>query len=98
MRQNRAETVKNVAPKPCSRVGAAYRRLVTERHLSEIERVLLYIGDARARADRAAATLARENAPAHVVGALADSALRMKDAYRALTHGTFYAVLPEADP
>jgi hypothetical protein len=70
---------------------------VTERHLGEIERVLLYIGDARTRADRAAAALAEEDAPAYAVAALADTARRMTEAYRALTQGTYYAIRPGID-
>jgi hypothetical protein len=66
---------------------------VTERHLSEIERVLLYLGDARARADRAAIALAREDAPAYAVAALVDTTRRMTDAYRALSQRTYYAVV-----
>jgi hypothetical protein len=70
---------------------------MTERELGEIERVLLYVGDARTRADRAAIELARERAPAHVVDALADTARRMTDAYQALSQGTSYAVVPETE-
>lgn len=67
-----------------------------ERNWDEIERVLLYIGDARARADRAGTELARDDAPAHVVEALADPARRMADAYRALAQGTYSAIEPAA--
>lgn len=70
---------------------------MTERQLGEIERVLLYVGDARSRADRAAAALEREDAPAHMVAALADTARRMGEAYRALSQSTYYAVTPETD-
>jgi len=76
---------------------SAYGPAVTERQLGEIERVLLYVGDARSRADRAAAALEREDAPAHMVAALADTARRMGEAYRALSQRTYYAVAPETD-
>ena len=70
---------------------------MTERQLGEVERVLLYVGDARARADRAATDLAREDAPDHIIEALADTARRMSDAYRALAQGTYYAAVAEAE-
>jgi hypothetical protein len=65
---------------------------VTERDLSEIERVLLYVGDARRRAARAALALERTGAPSHAVAALRDTQARMADAYRALTQRAYYGV------
>jgi hypothetical protein len=65
---------------------------VTEKELSEIERVLLYVGDARARAERAAAALGRAGAPVAAVSALNDTAARMADAYRTLTQRAYYGV------
>lgn len=93
LRTDCIESVENRAGHRFSDYGPA----VTERHLSEIERVLLYVGDAQSRANRAAAALEREDAPAHVVAALADTARRMSEAYAALSQRTYYAVAPGAD-
>lgn len=67
---------------------------MTERELSEIERVLLYVGDARSRAGCAAVVLERAGAPRHVVEAVRETEQRMAEAYRTLTHGTYYRVAP----
>lgn len=67
---------------------------MTERDLAEIERVLLYVGDARTRAERGAAALARQGAPEAVILALNDTAARMADAYRVLTQQTYYGAAP----
>jgi hypothetical protein len=65
---------------------------VTEQQLSEIERVLLYVGDARSRAARAASELARAGAPAYAVDAVRETEERMAKAYRTLSQRTYYRI------
>jgi len=67
---------------------------MNERHLSEVEKVLLYIGDARMRAKRAGAALAKDGADAHVVAALAGAERELAALHRRLTQGTYYATAP----
>ena len=66
--------------------------MMTERESSEVEKVLLHIGDARARAKRAADTVEKEGAPKYVVSALRDSEHALADLHRTLSQGTYYAV------
>jgi hypothetical protein len=65
---------------------------MTERHSSEIEKVLLYIGDARTRAKRAADAVEKDGADAHVIAALRASERQLDEIHRALAQGTYYAV------
>jgi hypothetical protein len=65
---------------------------MTERQSSEVEKVLLYIGDARTRARRAADAVAKDGGDQHVVEALRASEQELSGLYRRLTQGTFYAV------
>ena len=43
---------------------------MNEAHFSEVEKVLLYISEARVRAERARLSLVKGGAEAHLVGAL----------------------------
>ena len=63
-----------------------------ERHSSEIEKVLLHIGDARTRARRAADAVEKDGADAHIVAALRESARQLDEIHRTLAQGTYYAV------
>lgn len=65
---------------------------MTERHSSEVEKVLLYVEDARARARRAADALERDGAEAHIVAALHASELQLAELHTKLAQGTYYAV------
>jgi len=66
---------------------------MNERQSSEVEKVLLYISDARARAKRAAAAVDKDGADAHIVAALADAERQLGELHRQLAQGTYYAVL-----
>jgi hypothetical protein len=65
---------------------------MTERQSSEVEKVLLYISDARARARKAAESVEKEGADEHIVAALKDSEQQLADLHRSLSQGTYYAV------
>jgi ribosome-binding protein aMBF1 (putative translation factor) len=65
---------------------------VDEQHFSEIERVLLYVSEARERAGTARAELAKAGAPAHLIAALETTEVAMRAEHRRLMQSTFYAV------
>ena len=65
---------------------------MTEAHWSEIEKVLLYIADARARAAKAHTRLEREEAPASVREALAAVERDLGDIHRQLKQRTYFSV------
>jgi cellobiose-specific phosphotransferase system component IIA len=71
------------------RYGAA---TMTEAHSGEVEKVLLYVGDARDRAHAAAERVARAGADEHVVEALRDAERELGELHRQLTQQTFYAI------
>jgi hypothetical protein len=68
---------------------------MNERQSSEVEKVLLYIGDARTRARRAASAAEKDAADAHIVAALLDAERELGELHRRLAQGTYYAV-PDA--
>lgn len=68
---------------------------MTERHSSEVEKVLLHLSDARTRARRAADTVEKDGADVHVIEALRDTERQLADLHRKLSQGTYYAV-PES--
>ena len=63
-----------------------------ESHSGEVEKLLLYVADARDRARRAAEQLAKDGAAEAVVQAVRDSESELDGVYRRLRQGTFYAV------
>ncbi len=63
-----------------------------EAHSGEVERLLLYISDARDRATKAAAAVARAGGDQHVIDALRDAQRDLEKIHRSLTQRTFYAV------
>lgn len=65
---------------------------MTERHSSEVEKVLLYVEDARARAKRAADAVEKDGADAHVVAALRATEQQLAELHTKLAQGTYYAV------
>jgi hypothetical protein len=67
-----------------------------EAHSGEVEKVLLYVADARDRARKAADQLAADGAPGHVTQALRDSEQELAALHRRLTQSTFYAVDDDA--
>jgi hypothetical protein len=69
---------------------------MNERHSSEVEKVLLYIGDARTRAGRAADAVRKDGADPHIVAALTDAERELSELHRRLAQGTYYAVPDDA--
>jgi threonyl-tRNA synthetase len=65
---------------------------VSERHLSEVERVLLYISEARERAQRARNALQSAGAEAHLIAALDAAEEALAADHRKLMQRTFFAV------
>jgi glycerol kinase len=63
-----------------------------ETHFAEIDAAMLYIEEARARAERAANTLRAEGADTHLIEALAQAQEELSDVARALRQGTLFAV------
>lgn len=66
---------------------------VNEAHFSEIEKVLLYITDARERTARAADELAKNNAEPHLVASLETAESELKELHRRLMQSTYFAVV-----
>ena len=67
-----------------------------EAHSVEVEKVLLYVADARDRARKAAEQLASGGAPTHVTQALRESEQELAALHRRLTQSTFYAIDDDA--
>jgi isopentenyl diphosphate isomerase/L-lactate dehydrogenase-like FMN-dependent dehydrogenase len=78
--------------------GAAtnLQRVMTEAHSSEVEKVLLYVSDARDRARRAAELLTKDGARESVVQALRTTEAELDQLHRRLTQSTFYALDDDA--
>lgn len=69
---------------------------MNEEHFSEIEKVLLYVSEARERAQRARTALERDHAEPHLVTALAVAEEALQAEHRRLLQTTYYAV-PDQD-
>jgi len=65
---------------------------VNEAHHSEVEKVLLYISEARERAEKARRCLIRDGAEPHLVEALQESEECLRQEHRRLLQRTFYAI------
>jgi hypothetical protein len=65
---------------------------VDEKHFAEIDAAMIYIEEARARAERAAKTLRAEGADGHLVEALVEAQDQLSEVARALRQGTLFAV------
>ncbi len=68
---------------------------VNEAHFAEIEKTLLFISEARERAERAAKTLERDDADAHLIEALAEAEKELLALHRRLMQATYFAVPKE---
>jgi hypothetical protein len=66
--------------------------MMTEAHGGEVERLLLYISDARDRAARTVEAVQRTGGEKHVLEALRDTHRQLDEMHRSLTQRTFYAV------
>jgi hypothetical protein len=65
---------------------------LNESHFSEIEKVLLYISDARVRAERASKEIAQTEAEPHLVSSLKSAERELKDLHRKLMQATYFSV------
>lgn len=65
---------------------------VDESHFAEIDASMLYIEEARARAERAIVTLRKQGAEEHLIRSLEDAQDQLSDVARALRQGTLFAV------
>lgn len=66
-----------------------------EKHFAEIDVAMLYIEEARERAERAATALRAEGADAHLIEALQRSTTELSEIARRLRQGTLFAVPKE---
>jgi hypothetical protein len=66
--------------------------MFNETHHSEVEKVLLYISEARERAERARLALVKQGAAPHLIAALEDAEEELRKEHRRLLQRTFYAV------
>lgn len=65
---------------------------MNEEHFAEIEKTLLFISEARKRAERAAAGLESDGAEAHLVAALRQTERELEELGRRLMQQTYFAV------
>ena len=68
---------------------------MNEGHFGEIERALLYISEARERAERSARELGRDGAEPHLVEALEEAERELEKLGRRLMQRTYFAVPKE---
>jgi hypothetical protein len=68
---------------------------VNEAHFAEIEKTLLYISEARVRAERAARLIAKDGADEHLVQALEETDRELLALHRKLMQSTYFAVPEE---
>ncbi len=68
---------------------------VNESHFAEIEKTLLFVTEARERAQRAAKALGRDDAEGHLVEALEEAERELMAVHRRLMHSTYFAVPKE---
>jgi hypothetical protein len=66
-----------------------------EAHFSEIEKTLLYISEARERAERAMRALEKDGAEAHLVEALRSADADLAALHKRLLQQTYFAVPKE---
>ena len=79
-----------------STVSAERRRQeLDEQHFEQIDVAMLYIEEARSRAERAAGALRRAGADAHLVEAMERAQVELSDVARRLRQGTLFAVPKE---
>lgn len=66
-----------------------------EKYFAEIDVAMLYVEEARARAERALGVLRSSGADDHLVEALAKAEIELSDVARRLRQGTLFAVPKE---
>lgn len=65
---------------------------MSESHLSEVEKTLLYISEARQRAERACSILEKAGAEPHLIAAVKAAEHSLADDHRKLMQRAFFAV------
>ncbi len=70
---------------------------MNEAHFREIEKVMLYISEARAAAESSAKTIAKDDADDHLVIALESTEQALAKLHTALMQSTFFAVPSDQD-
>jgi len=65
---------------------------MTEAQSGEVERLLLYISDARERAGQSVKAVERDGGDTHILAALRDAQAQLDEIHRTLTQRTFYAI------
>jgi hypothetical protein len=68
---------------------------VNEAHFAEVEKTLLFVSEARQRAERAAKALAKDGAEDHLVEALEEAEQELASIHRRLMQSTYFAVPKE---
>lgn len=68
---------------------------MNEAHFAEIEKTLLYVSEARERAERAARALAKDGAEPHLVEALEEAERELEALGRTLMQRTYFAIPKE---
>ncbi len=68
---------------------------MNEAHFAQVEKTLLFISEARERAERAAKLLAKDGADEHLVEALQEAEQELEALHRRLMQGTYFAVPKE---
>ena len=68
------------------------RQALDEQHFEQIDVAMLYIEEARSRAERAAGERRRLGAEQHLVEAMERAQVELSDIGRRLRQGTFFAV------
>ena len=71
------------------------RQALDEQYFEQIDHAMLYIEEARARAEKAAAMLRKLGADEHLVEAMENSERELSDVARRLRQGTLFAVPKE---
>lgn len=70
---------------------------MNEAHMSEVERTLLYISEARQRAERACKKLEEEDAALHLIKAMRETERVLAAEHKRLMQATYFAVPDEDD-
>jgi hypothetical protein len=65
---------------------------VIEKHMSEVEKTLLYISEARERAERACTALEEDGAELHLIKAMRGAEQALAAEHKRLMQATYFAV------
>ena len=65
---------------------------MNEAHFAEVEKTLLFVSEARQRAERAAKGLGKDGADEHLVEALEEAEQELAAIHRRLMQSTYFAV------